>query len=208
MKRKVIASVIGAAALVGLAASSYGQGQVVFNTYASTGYFPVTYGAQAQTALSVGQYAVGSNVNVELGYFLGTSSDASQFTLIPATLEAVGTDAEPVNSTGPSATGYIEGAIVANVPGYASGPVSFEILAWVASGNGAGNGSFAGSQYSDINNIFTWTESSIATGQSAAGYFQALNGNAVLNPVPEPTTLALAGLGALASLMAFRRKKA
>jgi hypothetical protein len=212
MKRKVIASVIGAAALVGLAASSYGQGQVFFNTYASTGYFPVTYGAQAQTALNVGQYSAGPNVDVELGYFLGTSSDASQFTLIPSTIEALGTDSQAVNGTGPSATGYIEGGTIATISSYTSGPISFEILAWVASGNGAGAGagagSFAGSQYSDFNNIFTWTEPSIATGQSAAGYFQALNGNAVLNPVPEPSTLALAGLGGLASLMAFRRKKA
>jgi len=208
MKRKVIASVIGAAALVGLSASSYGQGQVFFNTYASTGYYPVTYGAQAQTALSTGQYSAGPNVDVELGYFLGTSSDASQFTLIPATIEALGTDPQAVNGTGPSATGYIEGGTIATISSYTSGPISFEILAWVASGNGAGDGSFTGSRYSDVNNIFTWTESSIATGQSAAGYFQALNGNAVLNPVPEPTTLALAGLGGLASLMAFRRKKA
>jgi hypothetical protein len=207
MKRKVIASVIGAAALVGLAASSYGQGSINFNTYASTGYYPVTYSTAAQQALGVGLGA-GPNVNVELGYFLGTSSDASQFTLIPTSIQAVGTTPEAINGTGATVAGYIQGGAV-TIPGYGSGPVSFEILAWVASGNGAGDGSFAGSQYSDINNIFTWTEPSAAASPAPATFFQNLTGNAVLvQAVPEPTTLALAGLGGLASLMAFRRKKA
>jgi hypothetical protein len=209
MKRKVIAAVLGAAGLVGLAASSYGQGQIEFNTYASTGYYPVTYGSAAQTALGVGQYAVGPNVDAELGYFIGTYSAGTVFTLIPSTIQAVGTDTAPVNGTGPSAKGYIEGGTVAGgIPGYTSGPISFEILAWIASGNGAGGGTFASSGY---NGTFKWVDS-IASGNVGASappaLFSALTGNAVLTPTPEPSTLALAGLGGLASLVALRRKKA
>jgi hypothetical protein len=213
MKRKVIASVIGAAALVGLAASSYGQGQVQFNTYLSTGYYPVSYSSAAQIALGVGQYSAGANVDAELGYFVGTSSNPSDFTLIPSTIQALGTDTEPVNGSGPSVGGYIEGGAVAGgIPGVttAGAPVSFEILAWVASGNGAAGGTY--DSVGGYSGSFIWTDSfgAASIGSTApAQDFTALTGNAVLSlVVPEPTTLALAGLGGLASLMAFRRKKA
>jgi len=210
MKRKVIAAVLGAAGLVGLATSSYGQGQILFNTYESTGYYPVTYGAAAQTALSVGQYAVGPNVDVELGYFVGALSANTSFTLIPSTIQAVGTTPEAVDGTGPSAVGYIQGGAVAGgIPGVttAGAPVSFEILAWIASGAGSGGGTYANSLY---NGVYKWQDSFAINniGASApAGLFSALGGNAVLTPVPEPTTLALAGLGG-AALLALRRKKA
>jgi len=214
MKRKVIASVIGAVALVGLATSSYGQGQIEFNTYASTGYYPVTYDTAAQVALGVGQYAVGPNVDVELGYFVGTSSTPSDFTLIPSTIQAVGTTPEAVNGTGPSAVGYIQGgAVVGGIPGVttAGQTISFEILAWVASGNGAAGGTY--DSLGGYSGSFIWQDSLGAANigfSGVPGYFSNLTGNAVLSlvPVPEPTTLALAGLGGLASLMAFRRKKA
>jgi hypothetical protein len=214
MKRNVIAAVLGAAGLIGLAASSYGQGQIFFNTYASTGYFPVTYSTAAQTALGVGLGA-GPNVDAELGYFVGTSSNPAQFTLLPSTITAVGTSVAPINGTGASVAGYIQSGLVAGgIPGVttAGAPVSFEILAWVASGAGSGTGPSAGTYGGTgvYSGSFIWTDtfSSANIGSSApAGFFQQLTGNAVLS-VPEPTTLALAGLGGLASLVAFRRKKA
>jgi len=214
MKRNVIAAVLGAAGLVGLTASSYGQGQIEFNTYASTGYYPVTYGAAAQTALGVGQYAVGQNVDAELGYFVGALSANTSFTLIPSTIQAVGTTPEAVNGNGPSAVGYIQGGtVVGGIPGYSSGPVSFEILAWVAYGAGSNGGTIgtpATFNSTGYNGTFKWVDSipGASVGPtSGASYFSALTGNAVLAPVPEPTTLALAGLGG-AALLALRRKKA
>jgi hypothetical protein len=211
MKRKVIAMVIGAVGVVGLTTSSYGQGQVAFDTYSSTGYFPVTYSAQAQTLLGLSGPGAGQNVDAELGYFIGTADGSSVFTFLSQTITPLAPDSAPPDGIGTAITGYIRGgAVTGGIPGYTSGPISFEILAWVATGNGAGGGTFNTSGY---NGTFEWTESSLPqVGPSApATFFQSLTGNAVLNPtapVPEPTTLALAGLGGLASLVALRRKKA
>jgi hypothetical protein len=213
MKRNVIAAVLGAAGLVGLAASSYGQGQINFDTYASTGYYPVTYGAAAQTALGVGAGA-GVNVDAELGYFVGALSSGTVFTLIPSTITALNPISAVPSSGGPALTGYIVGGTVAGgIPGVttAGAPVSFEILAWVASGPGAAGGTY--NSVGGYSGSFKWQDTfSLANigGSSPSGHFQDLTGNAVLNlvvPVPEPTTLALAGLGG-AALLALRRKKA
>jgi PEP-CTERM motif len=204
MKRKALAAVLGFAGLVGLAASSYGQGNVYFNTYASTPYYPIVYGSVAQGVdASLAGTGAGVNVSAELGYFIGTSSSPSDFTLLPTSITAVSPLSEAPNGVGSPTTGYINGSTV-SIPGYSAGPISFEILAWVASGTGAGGGTFGTSGYTGS---LIWTEPSIASGQSPAGYFTAMPGDITLTPVPEPSTWALAGLGALAFL-AFRRKKA
>ena len=204
MKRKALVAIIGAVGFMGASVSSYGQGQIAFNTYASAGYYPVTYSSQAQTALGVGLGA-GPNVSAELGYFIGTATVGSVFTLLPSTIQAVGTSTAPINGTGPTVAGYVQGGAF-QIPGYVSGAISFEILAWVASGSGSLGGTYATSGY---HGSFSWTEVSIPSGASTpAGFFKNLSGNAVLAPVPEPTTLALAGLGGLASLIMLRRKNA
>jgi PEP-CTERM motif len=185
MKRKVLATVLGSAGLIGMAVSSFGQGQVFFDNYNSTPYatFPVKYGPG--TGGLQGTLA-GSNVSAELGYFLGTTTNPAQMTLIPSSIVAI-------NAATP---GYFEGAI-ATIPGYSAGPVSFEILAFSADG-----------LFSDAAAPTIWTEASIPATPSPAGFFSSLAAPTILLPVPEPTTLALAGLGGLASLVAFRRKQA
>jgi PEP-CTERM motif len=207
MKRKALAAVLGLAGLVGLATSSYGQGNIYFNTYASSPYYPIVYGSVAQGVdASLAGTGAGVNVDAELGYFIGTSSSASDFTLLPSSIMPVSSATEPPNGVGSPISGYVNGGIF-TIPGYSAGPISFEILAWVASGTGAGGGTFATSGY---NGSLIWTEPSIASGQSPAGYFTAMPGDVTMlptSPVPEPSTWALAGLGALAFL-AFRRKKA
>jgi hypothetical protein len=215
MKRNVIAAVLGAAGLVGLATSSFGQGQIAFDTYSSVGYYPVTYGAAAQTALGLSGPSAGVNVDAELGYFVGALSANTVFTLIPSTISALNNVSGPESpGTGPNLTGFIRsGAVAGGIPGVttAGAPVSFEILAWVASGAGAAGGTY--NSVGGYSGSFKWQDTFNAAniGSTAgAGFFQDLTGNAVLNlvtPVPEPTTLALAGLGG-AALLALRRKKA
>ena len=207
MKRKVIAAVLGVAGLVGMAASSYGQGNIIFNTYVTTPYYPIVYGAGTGALQGTG---AGVNVDAELGYFIGTASSAAQFTLLPSSITAVSATANaPANGVGPSLSGYITGPAL-QIPGYSSGPISYEILAWVASGTGSGpGGTLAASTINDLQNPLFWTEASVPAGPSTpAGNFTGMPGEVVLTSVPEPTTLALAGLGGLASLVAFRRKKA
>jgi len=184
MKRKVLATVLGAAGLVGLAASSYGQG-IIFDNYTAVPYFPVVYGS---TSGGLSGTLAGNNVSAELGYFLGTSSDTSQFTLLPSSIIAI-------QATTP---GYFVASAATVIPGYISGPVSFEILLFTTSGT----------LFNNSLNPEVFTEQSLAVSPSPANSFTGLYaGGMVLNPVPEPTTLALAGLGGLASLVAFRRKQ-
>lgn len=177
MKRKVFSTVLGAAGLLSLAISSPAQGKIYFDNYNSNPYYPIVYAGSNALA--------GSEAYAELGYALGTTTTG--FTLIPTSITEV-------NATTP---GYFQGGIV-QIPGYTSGPVSFEILAWVGA-------SYASATYTGSIN---WTEPSIAVSPARAGFFTALPGDVVLTPTPEPTTLALAGLGGLASLVAFRRKQA
>jgi hypothetical protein len=206
MKRKVIAAVLGTVGLVSLAASSYGQGEETFNTYVSTGYWPIVYGAG--TGGLQGQGA-GVNVDAELGYFIGTATGSSIFTLLPSSITAVSATANaPADGAGPSLSGYILGPAV-SIATYTSGPISFEILAWAASGTGSGlGGTLATSTINDSSAPLIWTEPSIPVGiLSNPGFFAALPGETILTSVPEPTTLALAGLGGLVSLLAYRRKQ-
>jgi hypothetical protein len=78
MKSKILLAVIGTAGLAGLTVASYGQGRIFFDNYDSIPYasHPVVYGNTAQgVPPSLAGTLAGSNVNVELGYFIGTTSD-------------------------------------------------------------------------------------------------------------------------------------
>jgi len=188
MKAKILSALIGAAGLAGLLATAHGQGTVFFDNYNCLPYYPVIYGP---TCGALAGHLARDNVSVELGYALG-ANQTSGFTLIASSITAIN-----VILVG---GGYFQGPIV-TIPGYVSGPVSFEILAWAGS-------SFDTAAYNTANSPYTWTEPAIQGVGHWAGSFQALPGYIILTPTPEPSTLALATLGALASLVAFRRKHA
>jgi PEP-CTERM motif len=192
MKRNTIATVLGVAGLVCAASSSFGQGTVAFDNYDSTPYYPIVYGSVGQGVPSgIAGTGAGANVSAELGYFIGTFNGSSTWTLLPATITSVNPSlmAAP-GGVGTPITGYFQGP-AAVIPGYTSGPISFEIVATTTGYSGT----------------LQWVEPSIATLPSPAGGFTALPGETVLLPVPEPATLALAGLGGLATLVGLRRKQ-
>lgn len=66
---------------------------------------------------------------------------------------------------------------------------------------------FTGTQYAGTSGLFTFTPgSSVTYPVIYAGVSTWVSGPVVVNAVPEPTSMALAGLGA-ASLLIFRRRK-
>ena len=77
MKRTTIAAILG---VVGMAATTYGQGFINFNNYADTPYYAVVYGSQAQgIPAALANTGAGPEVSVELGYEFGTQTS---FTLV------------------------------------------------------------------------------------------------------------------------------
>jgi hypothetical protein len=211
MKKSVIASILGIAAAT-LVTSAYGQGSIIFDNYDSTPYLPIAYTSTAANLPVAFQSQAGKNVDsasfdVELLYALGASQPIGSLTPLASTIETIDTGKSDSLSNGPG--GYFD-ALPANIASYTSGAVTFAVEAWYT-GAGSGGATYALSGFRGISS--TWTESSLATGQTAASYFTfgglGSSGTPLVTvaAVPEPTTLALAGLGG-AALLALRRKKA
>jgi hypothetical protein len=190
MKKSIFIAVLGVTASV---ASSYGQGFVAFNSYvANQSVGAIAWAADGTTPLD--------GYTADLYFALGTVSDPGHNdSTLPS---AAFTDLHITGVT--YSGGYFQGP-TAIIPGYASGPITFEVVA------------FNGTSITDPTTTFrgrsgSFTESSIANSASSPLTIFGDNGTGLpvfaVAPVPEPTTLALAGLGGLASLVAFRRKQA
>jgi len=190
------ALVMGIMAL-GAVATSFGQGSVFFDNYDSSPYMPVVYGSGYAKA---GQGVDSANIHVDLLYTLGVAASASTDLGL-----SVPIDPSVVDFTAAANKGYFKGGIV-SVPGYVSGPVTFQVEAWdTTTGSSYGNATGRGISGA-------WQETSLATGSTPADVFHGLPGPSgdathplVTVVVPEPSILALSGVG-LAALM-LRRKK-
>jgi hypothetical protein len=188
MKRKSLVSILGAAAsLVGVA-TSYGQGSVFFSTYVGTVYQPIRYTA------TFGGGTVGPGFTAELFYGLGAGLPFSALSPVPGGTAAVGTQVP----------GYVTDGIV-TIPGYASGAVTFAIVAyngtdWASTVSGA-----SGSIATMPGSVVPWTEPGIAMGQNPAGLFTQ-NVPAITVGIPEPSFFDLLSLGVGSGLLACRRK--
>jgi len=206
MKKTVILAVLGMAAGV---ASSYAQGSIQFNTYAANG--STSYVAKYGNGASAGS-PVANSFTGELLYSLTPITDAASSSQAPLSAGWL------VASTGSFATtgipGTVSGPNFVLMPYTAGTPIYFEIAAF--SGSSYANslgvaGAYAGHTASFSQTLATGiTGASPADGNPANGGSGFLAGsfNVYTVAVPEPTTLALAGLGGLASLVALRRKQA
>ena len=200
-------------ALFGLASvAAFGQGYVNFdNYYSSHQTTGITYGNGPAAGLGAGP-----EISVELMFGNSTDTAISQLTVVSGSTVAVGVN----GVTGPGAfsvagynsvysgTGVFSlGGVLVGTPGtvYAFAIYAFGTYAGGPGGNGI---------YSGYSSIFTGatqgsgpplpTVPEIPLGLQQANIFVS----ETIVPAPEPSSLALAGLGGFGMLMAFRRKKA
>jgi hypothetical protein len=183
MKRVLVATILGMAAVV----STYGQGKVALNTYAINSYagaavlqagVPITGAWNAQVISYVGTGIVDAAGSGSLNPLFSTGN-----------LVAAGTfDASGFIQWGPD-------YIIANYPSSGGVAVQVELAVF----NGA---SYASSLIRGHSAVLSL--GSIAVG---LGFATPLNGLASFSVevIPEPSTFALAGLGAAAMLI-FRRR--
>lgn len=223
MKRKNIAiAVAGGVVALSLAQTASAQGWIDINNYdVSAGLFL----GNVSTSLPLNSYAelLGGTSVGTLAPIVSQTTGGSVIALNNA--EIGGT----LSANGPgTGTSFDAGAgAVPNVPDLATG--TFQFLVWTG---GTGAVTAGGAPIGDTSEFVSaiWTEANglqpvgintpdaapldIPFGAPVFGSTVAnVNGNAgfeglVLAPVPEPATLALAGLGGLASLVALRRKQA
>ncbi len=203
MKKSIVLAILGIAAGT---TASYGQGTVSFNNYFSSTSPTINYSSNAGLVpAGKAGLAVGSEFDVELAWAVGTVGSTSALTFLPGTLTTFG-NAQPTypasdgnllpNTYG---AGWFEGPNVTLAgSGTAGSIVTLDVFCF-------NNGSLAGSTINGSSGLFQ-----VAVGGGALPP-ASLNGTVgqsftVANSVPEPTTMALGGLG-LAALMLFRRKQ-
>jgi len=202
--KKILVTTLVAAALV---SSALAQGTVTFTSpvgsvkYMDNGVATaVPVGNPAQIPgygnLNIAAYWADSGTSLSL---VGGLPDLSAWTLATPTISRIFPAAGAV-----LATDFTTGAA-------ASTPVQLEIVAWTGDfatfqEASAGNALLAWTGDSNSGGMLGWTQPTgggTSPGQPlVAGAYNGL----VLAPIPEPSTFALAGLGA-AALLIFRRRK-
>jgi hypothetical protein len=212
MKRKILASILGVAAMVA-ASTTYGQGKVNLNNYNGTGNQILYSGNIAGGTTGAGIAGNGTVPVWTIGFYYalgdvtGSVAADGTGTKDPSTLGgslgfATGSPGDTTTITagnGKPGGGYFTSVPDAVISGWTSGTVTFEVVAY--SGADYNSSGFRGHSAA-----FTLLP---ADSTSTAPRISSINGGMPgfsVFAVPEPSTFALAGLGA-AALMAFRRKK-
>jgi PEP-CTERM motif len=197
MKKSVVIALLGLA--VG-AVSSFGQGTIVFNSYIANG----SVGIPTLFSGVLGSGPVGAGYSADLLYSLTPIADVAGNGLLTPGWIFSGAGAPSVQSvvttfgtSGPT-LGYFQN-LSANfglIPYTAGTPVYFEVIAYQTASN-----SYAGSLNRGHSAQFSATLATGLTLPDTANFAPF-----TVSLVPEPTTLALAGLGGL-GLLLFRRKQ-
>jgi hypothetical protein len=188
MKRTLLASILGIAASLTTAPSSPGQGQIIFDNFASANYTQVSWFPWAAPGYSVGDIVNDANVIINLWAGQGTLSDSSMLSLIAST---------PINTDNMSGGGGW----------YQGGAINIPTTMWTGSQNITFQVRATGINYYAI--AFGWSElwteasSNIVTIGNPQNHFE--HGPMPIWLIPEPSTLTLAGLGA-AALLTFRKR--
>ena len=129
MKRKFAIAILG---VVACAASSYGDGYVYFSSYAGN-----NYNGAFTSYLSNTVQGVDSTFRADLYYSFGTVSDpvneasVASITAAPAGLTDLGVAGVNFDSGfAAGLPGYFDDETPVRIPGYTSGPITFEVVAF------------------------------------------------------------------------------
>ncbi|HXI72582.1 MAG TPA: PEP-CTERM sorting domain-containing protein [Verrucomicrobiae bacterium] len=194
MKKSVVIAALGLA--IG-AVSSFAQGSIQFNSYFANG----SAGILTHFGGPLGNGLVGAGYTADLLWSLSPITDTAGNGSLNAGWNFSSTSVQSVATpfgTTPSTLGYFQSPQNFFLNPYTAGTtVYFEVIAYQT------GSTYANSQNRGHSDSFSAV---LTTGLSTPG-FVAFNPFTV-TPVPEPATLALAGLGGLASLVMLRRKKA
>lgn len=183
MKRSILAAVLGVASAV----SAFAQGHVIVSNYEGAPYAQIYYSGGPKN-----NQAVTTADGLTFQVFFGAAGLSSFGSLTPGvTFQIDNTDSaiyDPGAGHGPG--GYFLNADQV-IPSWSSGAVT---LAYTVITPG----------YTGTSAL--WQESNLVPTSQAAGFSASVGMSVTPVVVPEPTTMALAGLGA-ASMLIFRRRK-
>lgn len=195
--------ILSALAVASLSLSSYSQGVITFDASASSGVVQLNGATDTAT-----------DINAALLYFNGSSYVPFVTMLLSDTTPTLGNFTVPsTQSAGGDVSTFGGGVLYDNsgntyqLPSLTAGTVvSFEVQGWLGAFSTFAQAAAASGATFGVTGPFNETLSAAASPINAA--LDAMpNLNLLTSPVPEPTTIALAGLGG-ASLLLFRRRKA
>jgi hypothetical protein len=197
MKRALIGTILGLAASV---ASSYGQATYLFDTYLPlaepTGPSgQIMWGAVAPDSLAGTLSSSDQNLVANLLWQIGTASGIANTSPVQVDQYGLITDAYSPNA----GVGTTE---VSFAPGYAGAAITFTIQVWQT---GVGITGFADAVYKGSE---TFTDPGITPGSGYSKFDPSTfpDASITVTGVPEPTTMALLGLG-VAGLLIIRKRQ-